>query len=183
MAIDGLCGWHSNHNVNVPWIEVVELSSVMTGTDAVEAVQVAALEAVIINTVGTKHNLPFGGYGLVGVCNDTAGLIQHSLEGTTNVYPLTFNGKFAMHNLRTARELRSNLCRQHILDCSSAIASVDRLIRAIASLSSDVNTMPAEAVNQCKRQLIGQPKLPPFALMLESAKIIQSILDELQNTK
>lgn len=188
MAIDGLCGWHSNQQVaNVPWTYTVECGQVMVKEMALESVRVAGLEAVIINTVGTNHDLPFGGYGLTGVCNDSAALIEFALTGETHIYPLTFNGKFAMQNLRVARNLRrmvsqttEGVSRFEARFNDMDLASLDRLIGSIMSLPSDTNTLPSEAKDQCRRQLHCMPKNPPFSLMIQSKSVIQSIQCELE---
>jgi hypothetical protein len=188
MAIDGLCGWHSNHHVaNVPWIQTTDCSPIWQNDKMViDSVRTAGLLAVIINTVGTKYHLPFGGYGLTGVCNDSAALIEYALSGTTNVYPLTFNGKFAMHNLRVARDLYRTLERQrdgsstHGSDPVSAdLASLERLIGATMNLFSDTNTLPSEAADQCRRYLFCQPKDAPFSLTVQSRKVIEAVQREL----
>lgn len=178
MSIDGLCGWQSNHNADVPWIIDVQCGETLQNEKAAEGVQVAAMEAIVINGVATKFQLPLGGYGLTGVCNDSAALIECALfDGKTNIYPLTFNGRFAMQNLRLARELRSRLVR--LSGMKDDVKALDRLIAAISSLPSDVNSLPFEAVDQCRRQLhcLG-PRLT-FALMRQSQKVVQSVLHEL----
>ena len=177
MAIEGLCGWHSNHNGDVPWVREVDCGEVMHGEKAVDSVSVAALEAVIINGVGTKFHLPFGGYGLTGVCNDTAGLLEYALSGKTHVYPLTFNGRFSMHNLRFARELKKNLQRTGSM--SEGTRALDRLIAAMMALESDVNSLPSEALGQCKRQLHCMHPELPFALIRDSKDVLESIQSEL----
>lgn len=181
MAIEGLCGWHSNHNPDVPWIQNVDCGEVRCGNDAVESLRVAAMEAIVINAVGTRYNLPFGGYGLTGVCNDTAGLIEHALSGDTHIYPLSFNGKFALHNLRIARELRHALTK--LPNTENDVRSLDRLMHAIVSLPSDLTSTPAEAADQFRRQLHCEPKHAVFALTLQSRRVIQSIQSEVKEAE
>jgi hypothetical protein len=188
MAIDGLCGWHSNHHVaNVPWIHTTDCSPIWQNDNMViDSVCIAGLLAVIINTVGTKYDLPFGGYGLTGVCNDSAALIEYAMSGTTNVYPLTFNGKFAMHNLRVARDLHRGLKRQRDESAMSVkgtmnkdLASLELLLGAIMNLLSDTNTLPSEAADQCRRYLHCHPKDSPFSLMEQSRKVIEAVQADL----
>lgn len=84
VAIEGLCGWHSNHNADVPWIRAVATTDVYSGDMALRAVRMAGLLGVTFNALATevrkstsllvliwptslpniKHsqmNLPFGG--------------------------------------------------------------------------------------------------------------------------
>lgn len=79
-AIEGMCGWHSNHTPKAPWMTDVDYCEPFRGKEAVRAVRMAALSAIVLNTVGTELNLPNGGYGLTGVCNDVAALIEYAMR-------------------------------------------------------------------------------------------------------
>lgn len=182
IAIDGLCGWHSNHNAEVPWLEDIDCSPVFTGARAIESVRLAALEAVVLNTVATQNALPFGGYGLTGVCNDSAARIEHAMTGETHVYPLTFNGRFAMFNIRVCQALKRKL-EESGKSMAPEVKALQRLVSTIGQLPSDVNSLPSEAVDQCRRQLYTLPKSLPFALMKRTENIISSIQDELSKMK
>lgn len=174
LAIEGLCAWHSNHNASVPWLQNVDCSRVMVGAEEVaECVRVAAMQAIVLNTLATEQRLPHGGYGLSGVCNDTAAMAEYALTGTTHVYPLTLNGKFAMYNIRVAKELRKTLKREQ------DIKAIDGFISAFRNLPSDTNSLPCEANDQCRRMLHCQPERIAFSLMLESREIMRSIQQEL----
>ena len=54
MAIEGLCGWHSNHNADVPWVKSVSTTKVYTQDQALQAVRMAGLLAVTFNSVATE---------------------------------------------------------------------------------------------------------------------------------
>ena len=169
MAIEGLCGWHSNHCANVPWIRSITCpDTIRQNHDTLESIRIATWQAIVTNTVGTKYDLPYGGYGLTGVCNDSAAQIECAISPngtTTHIYPLSFQGKFAMYTLRMANEIRRTLLKRHGGSDSSAsnkidqfgiddIQSIDHLIRAIISLPSDTNTAPiSDMIHQCQRYL------------------------------
>ena len=166
MAIEGLCGWHSNHCANVPWILSITCpNTTRHNMDALTSVRIATWQAIIMNTVGTKYDLPHGGYGLTGVCNDSAAQMECAIASngtttTTHIYPLSFQGKFAMFTLRMANEIRQTLSNRNDdgrPSCSNSdddIQSIDRLIQAIISLPSDTNTAPiSDMIHQCERYL------------------------------
>jgi hypothetical protein len=183
MAVEGLCGWHSNHYANVPWIQAIVCeNSVRRGHDALDSVRIAGLQAIIFNTVGTRYELPFGGYGLTGVCNDTAAQIESAISKngmTTHIYPLTFHGKFAMYSLRVAYELRCTFVASRTNNHCD-LESLDRLIRAILTLPSDTNSAPiTDTISQCYRYLHSHSSNPPFQLLVQSRQIIESIRNEL----
>ena len=82
MAIDGMCGWHSNHNVDVPWIEPVATTTNYSQEEALMATRMGGILACVFNQIGTEMDLPFGGYGVLGVCNDTAAIVDFAVRGT-----------------------------------------------------------------------------------------------------
>ncbi len=54
VAIEGLCGWHSNHNVDVPWLRPVSTTEPYDRIQQVQAVRMAALLAVTFNSLATE---------------------------------------------------------------------------------------------------------------------------------
>jgi hypothetical protein len=54
MAIEGLCGWHSNHNADVPWIKSVSTTDVYDTKTALRAVRMSGLLACTFNSIGTE---------------------------------------------------------------------------------------------------------------------------------
>jgi hypothetical protein len=188
MAIEGLCGWHSNHCVDVPWINIIVCkNSIRINRDSLDSIRMAGLQAVLMNLVGTNYDLPYGGYGLTGVCNDSAAQLEWAMssDGLIHIYPITFVGKFAMQTLRVAYELRNTLLQTNLGNQSSNtiqldIESLDRLIQSIMALPSDTNTAPSNAIDQCRRQLYCQSENPPFTILKQSRAIVESIQNDLQ---
>jgi hypothetical protein len=54
MAIEGMCGWHSNHNTVVPWIKPVSTTDVYDTKTALRAVRMSGLLACTFNAIGTE---------------------------------------------------------------------------------------------------------------------------------
>jgi hypothetical protein len=67
MAIEGMAGWHSNHNADVPWVVPTSATEPYSKEGALRAVRMASFLAVTFNALGTELNLPFGGYGYVSI--------------------------------------------------------------------------------------------------------------------
>lgn len=172
MGIEGMCGWQSNHVPDVPWIRDQDCGGVMKQYDTLVSVRVAAMEAVVLNEVGTENNLPLGGYGLSGVCNDSAALIEHAVFKKTSVYPLSFNGKFAMSNWRMGKRIRATL------EQDNDIEAMDALLEAIEKLPSDTNSLPCELSDQFARMENCISDEMPFSLMARTRQIIREIRDE-----
>lgn len=179
IAIDGLCGWHSNHNADVPWINDVDCGEPVHGIIAADYVRVAALQAVAMNAVATKYSLPHGGYGLTGVCNDSAAMIEYAMTRKTHVYPITLSGRFTMHNLRLTQSIKTALKEKPSME--KEVDALDRLTEAMTELKSDVSSLPSEAMDQCRRQLHCQPPEMPFVHNKETQSILQSIQREVES--
>ncbi len=63
-------------------------ADVLTGQDALKAVELAGLLTDIINDASASLDLVAAGYGVTGVCNDSVAVIQQALTGHTTAYPL-----------------------------------------------------------------------------------------------
>ena len=182
ISIEGLCGWHSNHNADVPWLKDTDCGPTYYNKDSLDVFTVAGLESNVFGEVATKLQLPKGGYGLTGVCNDSAALVEYALTGQTNVYPLTFNGRFAMQILRYAVNLRAVL-EQSEQVTKDEIKAIDGLIKAIKEVRSDLNSLPSEAGDQIRRQMNCLPDILPFELMKQTKEVLSTIEQEITETK
>ena len=54
VAIEGLCGWHSNHTADVPWVEPTSTTKVYERNETLQAVRMAGLLAVTFNSLATE---------------------------------------------------------------------------------------------------------------------------------
>ena len=170
MAIEGLCGWHSNHNADVPWIEPIASTSAYDDEHALMAIRMAGLLAVTFNALGTEMNLPFGGYGILGVCSDTAALLDFAIRGETSMYPLVSTGRFLMHIARRLLQLRYALAEIQAL--REEFLDTRRLMTAACTLDSDLHTSPSNLVSATRRFLAITPEIPHFQLTVESKRIL-----------
>jgi hypothetical protein len=207
MGVESFCGWQSNHNADVSWLRDVvcgkrlqfrpprsgDKNSDRNRQDILTAVTIAALQAVTINVVGTEQNLPLGGYGLTGVCNDSAAWLEQAIFGSTHIYPITMNGRFARMLLRRAVAIRDSMSNGNNSDYDTTalepklvqhhddVKAVNQLIRALLELKSDMNSLPSQVLDQCRRQLHCIHPETPFALLRQSQAILESIQEEFKS--
>jgi len=178
ISIDGLCAFASNNNVDVPWIKDIDCGSRLKGTDVLPAVRLAAIQALIVTTVGSDFKLPNGGYGINGVCNDTAAWLEQALFGSTHIYPITITGRFAIHMMRRARELETQF--QAKKDFEAEAQATRDLLQGLTRLPSDMTNLPSGALDQCRRQLHCMHPERPFKLMLRTESIIKNVQKEMK---
>ena len=161
----------------------------LSGDDAVRAARITALYGVTLNGLATEMNLPFGGYGLTAVCNDSAAVVQKclykdSIEDTT-IYPMTSIGRFVQRTRRYAQHLRDGLQQQNVnnanngfeIECNDLCAISDTL----KHLPSDLNAAPGNVESVATRMLSTMPKNVPFALMNDAKQVMTSLRKEEQN--
>ena len=174
MAIEGMCGWHSNHNADVPWKVATASTEPYTKDMALQAIRMAGLLSVTFNAIGTEQQLPFGGYGVLGVCNDTAALLDQAVRGTTNMYPLVSTGRYLMHIAKRLVALRIGLCDDSRLE--EELKDIQLMVAAIMEISSDLQASPSNVVDGVRRYLACLPKTSVFQVEVESKDMLSSIL-------
>ena len=54
VAIEGMCGWHSNHNVDVPWVKAVSTTKIYDHAQTIQSVRLAGLLATTFNSLATE---------------------------------------------------------------------------------------------------------------------------------
>lgn len=180
VAIDGFCGWHQNSNPQVAYNEAVERGERLTGDDAVRAARIAGLYANCLNGLATEMELPFGGYGLTAVCNDSAALVQQCLYGVNTIYPMTSIGRFLLKTMRYAESFQEKLLKS-VPD--SAVLHIEKedlsaIVRAMKQIPSDLNASPSLAQSAASRLLATLQPSMSLKLMKDSKNVMESILNE-----
>jgi len=181
VAIEGMCGWHSNHNASVPWKQTTSFSDIYTKKQSILAVKLAGILAVTFNALGTEMDLPNGGYGLLGVCNDTAALLDFAVRGETNVFPLVSTGRFLIRSSRRLIQLYRNIKQLEGDDKEDTQDvggdDIRKLIVACCKVPSDLQASPSNLISSSKRFLASQPELLCFQLEEESRQIMTDLKD------
>lgn len=168
----GMCGWHSNHNADVPWVQPVSTTAIYTKEQALTAIRVSGLLACTFNSIGTEMDLPFGGYGVLGVCNDTAALVDCAVRGSTNMYPLLSTGRFLMHV--SAHLVRMWQVISQYDDMKQEADDTRRLAKAACFMESDIHCSPSQLVGAARRYLANYPT-SCFQLTADSREVISSV--------
>ena len=181
VGVEGFCGWHPHSNPEVPFNEAVERGARLTGDDAVRAARIAGLYANCLNGLATEMELPFGGYGLTAVCNDSAALVQECLYGVNTIYPMTSIGRFLLKTMRYAEGFQHRLS-QYSGGSSSGMQpemeDLSAIVQAMKKIPSDLNASPSLAQSAASRLLATLQPSMPLRLMKDSQKVMESILNE-----
>ena len=179
MAIDGMCGWHSNYNVDAPWMEQVSTSRVYNHEEALMAVRMGGVLACAFNQIGTEMDLPFGGYGVMGVCNDTAALVDFAVRGKTNLYPLISTGRFLMHLAKFFGRFSVGLLSGSGGDEKMKVAAADtlRLASAACKMNTDIHCSPTQMVDAARRYEISYPSIF-FQINEDSRNVMKEVVEQ-----
>jgi hypothetical protein len=184
VSIDGMCGWNSNHNPQVPWKQQVSTAPIYTRTQTLAAVRTTGLVAVTFNSIATEMNLPFGGYGVLGVCNDSAGLVDTAIRGETNLYPLISTDRFLWHTLRRLVRLQGSL-QQAEAESSTThnlqllLEDIQNLIRAASTMESDIHSSPSRLMSAKRRYDACYP-ISIFRLTAKTKQMLQTEVEQYQ---
>mmetsp|Transcript_14903 Transcript_14903/g.41190 ORF Transcript_14903/g.41190 Transcript_14903/m.41190 type:complete len:637 (-) Transcript_14903:55-1965(-) len=176
LAIEGMAGWHSNHNSDVPWIRPNDLQNPYKGSEMFRSVTFAAMAALTLNTIATDMSLPNGGYGLTGVCNDTCAVLEVAMCGTTNCHPISYSGRFLMHTSRYAVNLATALSKDRSFKSESE--ALKRLAWAMMKLPSDQSSTPSCGEDSVRRML---RMMAPCAhqMTVDAKSILEEVREEI----
>ncbi|CAJ1939009.1 unnamed protein product [Cylindrotheca closterium] len=182
IGIEGFCGWKPDADPEVPFNKNVESGRALKEASEVgRAVRLSALYANVLNGLATEMELPFGGYGVTAVCNDSAAIIQQCLYGKSYIFPLTSIGRYMQRTLRYTQSMESKL--QSVTELEDELDDLYALQEGMLELPSDVNSTPANARDAARRVLKTlQPDLP-LVLMKDSKTIMKNILHEHEEHK
>jgi len=178
MAIEGMCGWHSNHNPDVPWIKPVSTTTIYDKATSLKAIRMSGLLACTFNSIGTRMGLPFGGYGVLGVCNDTAALVDFAVRGSTNMYPLISTGRFLMHTAACLVETHEILSKHEGMQ--QVAHDARRLASAACFMESDIHCSPTQLIGAVRRFNANYPE-SYFQITDDSRKLMDQVSKEYQD--
>lgn len=176
VGIEGFCGWKANVNPEVPFNEAIERGRRLRGDDVIRAARIAGLHSVVLNGLATEMELPYGGYGLTAVCNDSAALVQQCLYGVNTIYPMTSVGHYMLKSMRYAQDLQGKLKSSKGMD--EEVKELKSIIDAMKEIPSDLNASPSAAHSAATRLLATMPPKVPLILMKDSKEVMESILEE-----
>ena len=159
-GLEGFTGWHPEGGYDEPWAtpEMSTWHTTWEGETAADAAAMASALAVAANHVADRW--PTGGYGVLGVCSDSAAAVEAGMA-------ILQNGKLRISDLRenvtTVYGLRGHGPARVALasECSRQIAKVKRGSRdharfaalrlAVLSLPGDIVVLPGEQRSAARR--------------------------------
>jgi len=151
---DGLTCFHPDEDQDTPWCQKTSLSDVYSPSDTARAVRLCAIVAVTFNRIATEFDLPFGGYGILGMCNDSATMIDYALRGTTRAYPLLSTGRYLNHVVQYIEMLMlglSNNKSTSVPNLTHAIEDIHCLLQGTSLLPSDLHISPSTLISTSER--------------------------------
>lgn len=180
VSIDGLCGWNSNHYPVVPWQQLEATSDIYSHEESLKAVRTTGILSVAFNSIATEMDLPFGGYGILGVCNDSAALADMAVRGATNLYPLISTERFLWHTLRRLVRMQTILQEQQAKTDASRIVPSEKLLEDVANLihatsvmDSDIHSKPSRVFDALRRYDACYPN-SIFQLTAKTKRMLQT---------
>ena len=175
VSIGGLTCFHDDRDRDAPWAAKKSLAQVYSHDMAIQAMRMMGLISVAFNRIASELDLPYGGYGVLGMCNDSATLVDYALRGETNSYPLLSTGRYLNHIvdylINFKEELQSNELTKSNLEF--AVKDLTALIRSTSHLPSDLHITPVSIIDTAKRYK--NSYLPVFEKTVEA----EAILDEI----
>ena len=151
VSIDGLTCFHPDEDQVAPFAAKTSLTEVYSRDDALRAIRMCAVVAVTFNRIATDMHLPLGGYGILGMCNDSATLVDFALRGETNSYPLLSTGRYLNHIVSYLIKLKGELSTTSMALLQPVIADILCLVKSTSQLPSDLHISPVTVIDTAKR--------------------------------
>ena len=79
--------------------------------------------------------------GVLGMCNDTSAIIDFAVRGETSAYPLLGTGRYLNHIFNYFLALKEVI--QGKPNMKSALFDLNKLIKAIAEMPTDIHVAPS----------------------------------------
>ena len=165
-GMEGLCGWEGLNDLQRPWQNdrqngtVRYLGERYGGERLSEALDLCDAMALVHNLEASDRHLLHGGYGPLGLCIDSAALLQQCLEGRCEMFPVLLGGIW-----------RERLQRRCELVLTSAPLDpgqrqgLERYLEALDGLPFDGFHQRTSAVAAMQRLKTCQPESSPFAVV------------------
>jgi hypothetical protein len=166
---EGFAGWGSGHYNDLPWMYGCQSQEL----DPVRATEVTTLLFTCINSIANRMNLPNGGYGTVGVCNDSSAIVEATVRGQTDIYPLVHIGGFFYQVVNRAEELIENIRKNPKDFPPTALDEAKKLYKAMMDAPNDIHPVPRTIPSTVRRILASMPERPQFVEMQETIRILK----------
>lgn len=114
----------------------------------------------------------------MGVCNDTAALVDFAVRGSTNMYPLLSTGRFLMHTAAHLVDTHQKLSKYD--DMKVIAKDARRLASAACFMESDIHCSPTQLIGAVRRFNANYPD-SFFQITDDSREIMQYMATEYQS--
>ena len=170
-GMEGLCGWEGLNDLQRPWQNdrqngtVHYFGETYQGERLSAALDLCDVLAWVHNLEATERHLFHGGYGPLGLCIDSAALLQQGLEGRCDVFPVLLGGLW--------RERLQRRCQTLLASAPMAAehrAALERYQGALAALPFDGFLQGETADRALARLRRSQPKSSPFVVVADLAR-------------
>lgn len=101
---------------DVPWNKGKIVDEWNSKEDILRLVRTAAWVAVVFNGLALKEHLYSFGYGLIGVCADSAAIVQYTMRGETTLFPLCARGEYRIRLSKEFKFLKSILHQKKLYE-------------------------------------------------------------------
>ena len=91
-GVEGFTGFHPGTEWIRPWVRRSDVREQLSVAEAIRAANLCAAEAAATNYCVRVWAFPFGGYGGLGVCNDSVAAVERVLKSRTRIFPLMMRG-------------------------------------------------------------------------------------------
>ena len=162
----GLCGWDGLNDLHRPWQNdprtgtVRYLGEPFEADQLPELMRLSELIAHVHNLEASESHLRLGGYGSLGFCIDSTGLLQQALCGRCDLYPLVLPGLWRQRLLRRCRALVDAGALP-----ASSLPALEAYRRALVDLPLDLSHHGTSAADAWRRLRASLPLRSPFALI------------------
>ena len=155
VSIGGLTCFHPDEDQDAPWAAKTSLTDIYSHDDAIRAIRMCAIVSVVFSRIATTLKLPFGGYGVMGMCNDSATLIDFALRGKTMSYPLLSTGRYLIHIVSYLSKLKDEFIalRGTLEDekLDHVVFDTVSLIKSTSRMPSDLHISPLTLIDTSVR--------------------------------
>ena len=151
VSIGGLTCFHPDEDQDGPWAAKTSLAEIYSHDDAIRAIRMCAVVAIVFNRIATDFNLPFGGYGILGMCNDSSTLVDLALRGETQSYPLLSTGRYLYHIVSYLDKTKTELSERSMDMLKPVIGDISCLIKSGSTLPSDLHISPSTLIGTSER--------------------------------
>ena len=167
-----VCGWEPLNDLQRPWQNdpgngsVRSLGPTYTGARLLELLNLCDVMALVHNQEASARHLRFGGYGTLGFCIGSSGLLLQAMEGDCPLFPILLGGIWRERLDRRASHLQKNAVLR-----ADHQQSLELYRQALQHLPLDLSLHGAAAQAASHRLKACQPGNSPFRLVQQFSGI------------